>query len=377
MELFKEITQIVSFGIVAISAVASTIIFLRSKNKEREKETYDYVDEKFLEFLSICLDKPYLDIFDVKDDNPFSLSPEQQKEEKVAFAYLMSIFERVYIFYHENKRSCDADQFINWQKTIKEYFERENFRKAWKANGYGWDAGFINFMDVFYINAEKKINLVSVQENEIESWSEMYYPFFKNKADNDTKDQIIEKYKNKAKMKYDFYYIKKYSEKPENDDIAGGMMTQRIGKAIVILYIFTLKQYRNQGYAAQAVRILKSNYDDKFLFLAESEHKKDKRDILNEWWEKNGFSEIDMIYNTPKAMDKNETNNLTEDYHNDNDLMIFYARPITKRRLMRTLRIYFRTSFDKPSWKPTLLWGAVKENNKQIRKFKKTLKIKI
>ena len=80
MFLVIDIISAATFGILAISAIASTYLFYNSKNKEREKETFDYIDDKFNDFLQICLDKPYLDIFDTADEKKSELNETQKKE---------------------------------------------------------------------------------------------------------------------------------------------------------------------------------------------------------------------------------------------------------------------------------------------------------
>ena len=43
----SDIIETLTFAIVGISAAASTYLFFRTKNKDREKETYDYIDNKY------------------------------------------------------------------------------------------------------------------------------------------------------------------------------------------------------------------------------------------------------------------------------------------------------------------------------------------
>lgn len=372
MDLFKDLAQVVSFCIMAISAVVTVFLFFRSKNKDREKETFDYIDDKFLDYLGICMDKPYLDIFDVPDEIKIELNDEQKKEEKIAFAYLISIFERVYIFYHENGRAHDSDQFINWQRTIKEYFERESFRRAWEENGYGWDAGFIIFMDRFYLNIEKKIILSEItSDKDLDQWYDEYEKCFKTDGDNDTKDDLLDLLKHRGVHGYHFYFVRKNDES-QDKPIVGGLLTQKINNAVFILYIFTIKKFRKHGYANLALKELKTRFNDQVMFLAEVEHY--KQHVNKPWWINNMFSEVNMAYHTPET-DKKKCKETGS--HCVNDLMIFSSRPVKPRKLMHALKMYFKTSFVKRNLKPAFLFKAVKENNKQIREFKKVVEVKI
>ena len=63
------------------------------------------------------------------------ISPEKQKkEEKIAFAYLMSIFERVYIFYVENGKNCDLGKETYSRDYIKGHWDWEVFTNIGKQS---------------------------------------------------------------------------------------------------------------------------------------------------------------------------------------------------------------------------------------------------
>src|SRR5688500_710029 len=64
----------------------------RKERHDREYGTYNALDEKYLEFQRLCLDKPRLDVFDIPDPTPVDLTSEEKKQELVAFTLLFSIF---------------------------------------------------------------------------------------------------------------------------------------------------------------------------------------------------------------------------------------------------------------------------------------------
>lgn len=92
MDLLLDIIQILTFTIVGASALASTILFFKSKDKDREKETYDYIDDKFNDFLTICMDKPYLDIFDIPDKEKSDIKRDPKERRKDSFCLLDEYF---------------------------------------------------------------------------------------------------------------------------------------------------------------------------------------------------------------------------------------------------------------------------------------------
>jgi hypothetical protein len=73
----------------------------RKEKRDREYGTYNALDEKYLEFQKLCLEHPYLNIFDIPDKAPEELNEKHEKEELILFTMLFSIFERAYLLYSD------------------------------------------------------------------------------------------------------------------------------------------------------------------------------------------------------------------------------------------------------------------------------------
>ncbi len=145
----KEILEILSYIAIILGVPITLYEYIRAKRKEerdREYETYNALDEKYLEYLALCLEHVDLDIFDIPDTNPLKLNEKQQKEELIAFTMLFSIFERAYIMYYNQSTEIKKKQWEGWEKYIREYCSRENFIRAWKISGEFFDADFQKFM---------------------------------------------------------------------------------------------------------------------------------------------------------------------------------------------------------------------------------------
>ncbi len=355
--MLNEIIQILTFVVLAISAAASTFLFFKSKNKDREKETYDYIDDKFNEFLQICLDKPYLDVFDEEDEHKVQLNEMQKKEEKVAFAYLMSIFERVYIFYMENGKNSDVDQMENWKKTIKSYFKRENFRRAWEKNSYGWDTGFILFMDKLFLQAENKIELVTLNtEDELKIWADAYQKHFTLDKNNDQVEQLNYYLQKPNQYPYKYYFLHNC-----NHEMVGGMLVQEIDHVVIILYLFVNNEWQRQGFASYALRTLRMQYDEHTNFIAEVELRNNEH---KSFWLDNFFEVVDMVYYTPEI---NEIDKQEEKVVHVNDLLIYQHKPLKTRQLSRVLSLYFQTSFVHDRTISVSKFKAVSQNKTQLK----------
>ncbi len=329
-----DYVQIATFTILAITAIASTIKFFDSRNKTREVETFENVDAKFNEFLQICLDKPYLDIFDVKDEVKTQLNKDQIKEEKIAFAYLISVFERVYIFYYEHGKGCDQDQRDNWTKTIQEYMSRDNFRKAWRENSSGWDGDFIYFMNDLYLRARNKVILKSFNDKDnLDTWYELYKHNFEEDENNDTQDGLL----NYLKEPYKYYFIQ-----DDSGQNIGGILTQdfKRPKATVVLYFFIIDEYKNKGYGSYAMLTLRNYIPKQKFILAEIEKRNKKISKLKDWYMDNLFYELNFDYYTPIIESDKEIDSRHNNFLFMNNIGIVHSSAI-----YRIIRKYHKTSF--------------------------------
>lgn len=129
----------------------------RKEKRDREYGTYNALDEKYLEYQQLCLQYPYLNIFDIPDKKPATLNEEQKKEELILFTMLFSIFERAYLLYTDHYSHIKKKQWIGWDTYIKSYCERDNFLSAWKISGSTFDTEFEKYMtDIIKITVAEK-----------------------------------------------------------------------------------------------------------------------------------------------------------------------------------------------------------------------------
>jgi len=147
---WKNVLEAISYVIVIASIPTAIISYYVTNKKEREAieyGTFDSLDDKFIEFQLLCLEKPYLNIFDVEDEHPAVLTPEQKKEELIAYSVLFAIFERAYVMYKARGFRKSESQWKGWVEVMHVYAQRGNYREAWTLNGFGWDTNFEVFMN--------------------------------------------------------------------------------------------------------------------------------------------------------------------------------------------------------------------------------------
>lgn len=111
-----------------------------------EREVYSNIDAMYVEFLKLCFEHPYLDVFDIRDEHAEPLSPAQKKEERVAFALLTTIFERAFLLHGYDRTDASQQQWAGWDAHIRQYFRRQNFREAWRRGIASYDPRFEAYM---------------------------------------------------------------------------------------------------------------------------------------------------------------------------------------------------------------------------------------
>jgi len=158
MQWFLEhLDQFTKLAVVFGIPVGLTQFWLKVRQERRDRDygTYNALDEKYIEFQQLCLAHPYLDVFDVPDQNPIALTPEQEKQELVAFTLLFSIIERAFLMYADRSARARAKQWTGWETYLLSYCRRSNFRKAWQISGFTFDADFQARMADYWLKGNR------------------------------------------------------------------------------------------------------------------------------------------------------------------------------------------------------------------------------
>lgn len=146
-QTLKTYLEIISSVISIVGIPVAIWIFYKNKEKEkrdREYQTYNALDDKYIDFLNLCITNSELDIY---NDQKLLLTNEQEHKRLVMFEILISIFERAFLMYRDQGSKIKKEQWQGWLKYINEWYEVENFKKAWSSIGDQWDSGFVSFMN--------------------------------------------------------------------------------------------------------------------------------------------------------------------------------------------------------------------------------------
>lgn len=146
LPLFEAASYVVQlFGV----PVAISMFFLAKRREriDRENGTYDALDAKYQEFLSVCLENPDLPIFDSGRVVATDLTDEQEHRLQIALCILISILERAYLMYREQSDALRQRQWQGWVSYIEDYGKMASFVYYWPSLGRQFDAGFVAFVD--------------------------------------------------------------------------------------------------------------------------------------------------------------------------------------------------------------------------------------
>lgn len=153
MENINLYLEIASSLTALLGIPVAIYIYLQEKKrerKEREYGTYNSLDDKYIEFLNLCLNNTDLDIYHIEKFSNKKRTAEQNNREIIIFEILISILERAFLMYRDQSSKIKQEQWVGWVMYMEDWLKRENFQKAWKKLGYQWDDNFEKHMNEIY-----------------------------------------------------------------------------------------------------------------------------------------------------------------------------------------------------------------------------------
>ncbi len=137
------------FATVAGIAIAIAV-FLNEKRKERlEREygAYHSLDEKYIDYLNLCLRHPELDVYFRPLKPAPRLTPEQEIQQSAILEILICLLERAFLLYRNQSSQVRRAQWEGWDEYIRDWCQRENFRHLWPTLGEQFDQGFLDYVN--------------------------------------------------------------------------------------------------------------------------------------------------------------------------------------------------------------------------------------
>lgn len=147
-------------------ATAGLTVTLRTYRNERRKEriareyqTFNDLDDKYVEFMYACTQHPHLDLFSDAADPNRKVSQEDLNTEKALYAVLISIFERAFILFEiQADKNTRELQYLGWIECTRTYCTRRSFLSQWNKIGRQFDNDFQVKMNSIIQQEQKKLN---------------------------------------------------------------------------------------------------------------------------------------------------------------------------------------------------------------------------
>lgn len=145
LETVLNFTQLIGIPV-------AILLYINNKRKERRDKdfgTYDSLDDKYIDYLRLCLEHPTLDVADIpRPQVAAAVTPEQRQAELIMFSILVSIMERAYLMYKDRSYKVREKQWEGWNDYIKDWLKRPNFREALLVQLLpGFDERFVAYVE--------------------------------------------------------------------------------------------------------------------------------------------------------------------------------------------------------------------------------------
>ena len=146
----KDLLEAASYVATIIGIPVALLIFLYEKQKQRlarEMETYLLSNQRYTEYLSLCLEHPELDCFDLSVQEPDVAATGLDIKKLTLFTILIATLESGFLLYRRhNQIAIRRNQWRGWYDYMAMWARRPDFRLAWPALGPQFDADFCALM---------------------------------------------------------------------------------------------------------------------------------------------------------------------------------------------------------------------------------------
>lgn len=146
----KDVFELIAYIVTIFGFPIAIYIFYLERERERAEikaQALMQSSDRYVEFLTLSLNYPRLDIFSVPTVNKYELTAEEVRIESSLISMLIDMFERAYLMYHIEQKCIHQSQWNGWVGTIQSYCSRGNFKREWEIVGNQFDENFYSFME--------------------------------------------------------------------------------------------------------------------------------------------------------------------------------------------------------------------------------------
>lgn len=143
-----ETWELLSYIVTVFGLPLAIFSFLLEQRKEREneeEEVYQLLTADYTDFLKLVIANPDLKLRSQREIA--DLSEEQRERMLVLYEILISLFERAYLLsYDENMSRKQERRWLSWEDFMREWCQREDFRKLLPRLLHGEDPDFARYI---------------------------------------------------------------------------------------------------------------------------------------------------------------------------------------------------------------------------------------
>jgi hypothetical protein len=172
LERFHKSCELLSFIALIIGAPVAVFDLhvheaesAENSKKERVEaasKLYRDVDQRYVEFMKICLEHPRLDCYSVSLSGlQPPLSETEKLQQKILYSALTDVFEVAYVEYNRREVTDEVRKFYKaqwggWDSYIKKFLRRPAYRKTWLEIRDEYDEGLVAYMDGIAFPAKRQ-----------------------------------------------------------------------------------------------------------------------------------------------------------------------------------------------------------------------------
>lgn len=140
--------ELLSYIVTVFGLPLAIFSFIMEQRKEREnedEEVYQLLTADYTDFLKLVMANPDLKLR--SQCETVNLTEEQHERVQVLFEILISLFERAYLLsYDEKMTNKQRRRWLSWEDFMREWCEREDFRKLLPRLLQGEDPDFAAYI---------------------------------------------------------------------------------------------------------------------------------------------------------------------------------------------------------------------------------------
>lgn len=140
--------ELLSYIVTVFGLPLAIFAFIMEQRKEREnedEEVYQLLTADYTDFLKLVMANPDLKLR--SQCETVDLNAEQLERVQVLFEILISLFERAYLLSYDEKMTRKQERrWLSWEDFMREWCEREDFRKLLPRLLQGEDPDFAAYI---------------------------------------------------------------------------------------------------------------------------------------------------------------------------------------------------------------------------------------